>query len=651
MDKIKRIKELITQLNKYNYYYYVLDNPIIADREYDAIYDELVALEKETGVVLPDSPTKQVGDTILEGFKKFTHITKLYSLEKCNNFEELESWVNNITNTYGKQTYSLEYKFDGLRISITYENGRLVTAATRGNGYIGEDVTQQVLTIKSVPVTIPYQQKIVVEGEAMIKLSDLAEYNRTALEPLKNARNAAAGAIRNLDPRVTGSRNLSMFFYGIPYIEGKTFDTHIEIMQFLKDNGFPVYDYQKIVSNIDDIEREIDDIDRTKKNLDILIDGAVLKIIDLKVREKLGFTAKFPKWAVAYKFEAQELTTTLNNVVWQVGRTGKLTPIGEVDPIELAGATVKRATLNNYGDIVRKGVKINSKVFVRRSNEVIPEILKVASIDDSCYDIVKPTICPSCGTPLIEDGANLFCPNYYGCPDQIDQRIDHYASRNAMNIEGISEKTIEMLRTTLNLHSVVDLYHLDKEDLKKLDKFKDKKSNNLINSIEKSKTPKFSNFIYALGILGVGEKTAKDLAKKFKNLDELKSATIDQLISINDIGQVIAQNIVDYFLDPNQLKLISDLLDSGVDIQYSNMDTTTNPNFTNKTIVLTGDLNNYTRTELTNLLESFGAKVTSSVSKNTDLVIVGDNPGSKFNKAKELGITIMYEPELIEKLK
>lgn len=651
MDKIKRMKELITIINKYNYYYYVLDNPVIADREYDAIYDELVALEKETGVVFPDSPTKQVGDMVLEGFKKYTHIKKLYSLDKCNSFAELESWVNNVTEQYGEQVYSLEYKFDGLRISIIYENGQLVTAATRGNGYIGEDVTQQVLTIKSIPYNIPYKSKLVVEGEAMIKLSDLAEYNRTATEPLKNARNAAAGAIRNLDPRVTGSRNLSMFFYGIPYIEGYEFSTHLEIMQFLKDNGFPVYDYQKTVSKIEDIEREIDNIDKTKKNLDILIDGAVLKINDLKVRDKMGFTAKYPKWAVAYKFEAQELTTTLNNVVWQVGRTGKLTPIGEVDPIELAGATVKRATLNNYGDIVRKGVKLNSKVFVRRSNEVIPEILKVASVDNTCVDIVKPTVCPSCGTQLIEDGANLFCPNYYGCPDQIDQRIDHFASRNAMNIEGISEKTIEMLRTTLNLHTVADLYTLSYDDFKQLDKFKDKKSSNLVNSINNSKKPKFSNFIYALGILGVGEKTAKDIAKKFNNLNQLMNASLQDLLTINDIGEIIANNIVNFFKDEKQIQLINKLLDLGIDIQYSNNVQKSHPVFTGKTIVLTGDLNNYTRTQLTNILEEFGAKVTSSVSKNTDLVIVGENAGSKYNKAKELNIPIMFEPELLDNLK
>lgn len=651
MDKIKRIKELITLINKLNYHYYVLDDPLIADREYDFIYDELVNLEKETGIVLPDSPTKQVGDTVLEGFKKHTHIAKLYSLDKCNNFQELESWINGIKKDFGDIDYSVEYKYDGLKMTITYENGELICAATRGNGYVGEDVTNQVLTIKSVPLRIPYKGKVVVEGEAMMKLSVLNEYNKTALEPLKNARNAAAGAIRNLDPKVTGSRNLSMFFYGVPYIEGKKFDTYLEMIQFLKDNDFPMYDYLKMEKSVSKIEELIDEIDKDKKNLDILIDGVVIKVNDFKIREKLGVTAKFPKWAVGYKFEAQELTTKLNQVVWQVGRTGKLTPIAEVDPVELAGATIKRATLNNYGDILRKGVKINSKVFVRRSNEVIPEILKVATVDESCYDVPKPTVCPSCGELLVEEGANLFCTNYYGCPEQIEDRINHYCQRNAMNIEGISEKTITMLRQNLNVKSILDLYSIKKEDLLSLEKFAEKKAENLINQIERSKNPKFANFIFALGINGVGEKTAKDLAKHFNNLDDLKSASLEDLTQIDEVGLIIAQNIYDYFNDEKNIDLLFGLASVGLNIEYPTQEITQNTTFTGKTIVLTGDLENFTRSELTATLESYGAKVTSSVSKKTDLVIVGENAGSKLNKAKELGVQIMYEAELLEKLK
>ena len=646
MDKIERIKNLITEINKHNYNYYVLDNPTIADREYDAIYDELVRLEKETGIVLPDSPTKQVGDVVLEGFKKHTHLQKLYSLDKCNTFQELETWINGINKVYGEQLYTMEYKFDGLQMTITYENGKFVSAATRGNGFIGEDVTNQVLTIKSIPLFINFKGKVVVQGEAMMKLSVLAEYNKTALEPLKNARNAAAGAIRNLDPRVTGSRNLSMFFYGVPYIEGKKFETHLELVEFLKSNGFPVFDYMESKTNVLGIEDEINKIDEYKKDLDILIDGVVIKVNDFKVRDKLGYTSKFPKWAVAYKFEAQELTTTLNNVVWQVGRTGKLTPIAEVSPIELAGATVKRATLNNYGDILRKGVKINSKVFVRRSNEVIPEILGVAEHMPNSYDVVKPETCPCCGTALIEDGAHLFCPNFYGCAEQIDDRINHYASRNAMNIEGLSGKTISLLRENLNVKSVADLYKITQADLLSLEKFKDKKSDNLVLSIENSKNPEFYRFIFALGINGVGERTAKDLAKKFTTLNDLLNATVSELVEIDEIGLITAENIYNFLHDQNQISLINELINVGINIKYPELKQTFNDELSNKTIVITGDFEHFSRTQLTNKLETFGAKVTSSVSKKTDLVVVGNNPGSKLNKAQELGVRVMFEPEL-----
>lgn len=650
MDKIKRIKELIQIINKHNYNYYVLDNPTIADREYDKLYDELVNLEHETGIVLPDSPTKKVGDVVLEGFRKHTHVARLFSLDKCNTFSELSSWLEGITKQHGENEFTLEYKFDGLQMTITYENGKFVSAATRGNGFVGEDVTNQVLTIKSVPLFINFKGKLVVQGEAMIRLSVLEEYNKTALEPLKNARNAAAGAIRNLDPKVTGSRNLDMFFYGVPYIEGKTFLTQSELMQFLADNGFPVYNYFKKFSSASDIIDEIKQIDKVKDKLDILIDGVVIKLNSIPLREQIGVTSKFPKWAVAFKFEAQELTTKLTDVVWQVGRTGKLTPIGIVEPIELAGATVKRATLNNYGDIVRKKVQINASVFVRRSNEVIPEILGVAETNSDCKPILKPLLCPSCGEKLIEDGANLFCPNFYSCPEQVEDRITHYCSRNALNIEGISEKTVALFRTKLGVNTVADLYKLTLEDLKTLDSFKDKKSLNVFNSIQKSKSPNFSNFIYALGIFGVGEKTAKDLAKHFESISKLAQATVADLMVVDEVGDVIAKNIYDFFHSEKQQKLVDELFSLGVNINYPKTSVKNHNVFSQKIIVLTGDLDNYKRNELTAILEGFGAKVTSSVSAKTNLVIVGKNPGSKFNAAQSLGIRIMFEDELIKNL-
>ena len=433
-SKEKEIKELIKVINKHNYNYYVLDNPIIADKEYDKLYDKLVALEKETNIVLPDSPTNKVGgSTLLKGFKKHTHKVRLYSLNKCQSINELKDWINDVENLYGKQEYSLEYKYDGLTIVATYNNGKFVSAATRGNGFIGEDVTNQVLTVKTLPLTIPYKGELIVQGEAMMRLSVLKEYNKTATEPLKNARNAAAGAIRNLDVMVTSMRNLDIFFYGIVYCD-KEFKTQDEMHSFIIENGFSTFNYFKILNNTSDIISEIEKIDENKQNLDILIDGAVLKINNVLIRNDIGYTAKFPKWTVAYKFEAQELSTKLKNIVWQDGRTGKLTPIAEIEPVELAGATIRRATLNNYGDILRKDVKINSNVFVRRSNEVIPEILGVAEHFKESYTPPKPTKCPCCGSSVVEIKSNIYCPNKNGCMDQIIDRLSHFASRNAMNI-------------------------------------------------------------------------------------------------------------------------------------------------------------------------------------------------------------------------
>ena len=644
-SKEKEIKELIKVINKHNYNYYVLDNPIIADKEYDKLYDKLVALEKETNIVLPDSPTNKVGgSTLLKGFKKHTHKVRLYSLNKCQSINELKDWINDVENLYGKQEYSLEYKYDGLTIVATYNNGKFVSAATRGNGFIGEDVTNQVLTVKTLPLTIPYKGELIVQGEAMMRLSVLKEYNKTATEPLKNARNAAAGAIRNLDVMVTSMRNLDIFFYGIVYCD-KEFKTQDEMHSFIIENGFSTFNYFKILNNTSDIISEIEKIDENKQNLDILIDGAVLKINNVLIRNDIGYTAKFPKWAVAYKFEAQELSTKLKNIVWQVGRTGKLTPIAEIEPVELAGATIRRATLNNYGDILRKDVKINSNVFVRRSNEVIPEILGVAEHFKESYTPPKPTKCPCCGSSVVEIKSNIYCPNKNGCMDQIIDRLSHFASRNAMNIAGLNEKTIIELHKTFNVSTPADLYNLTVEDLLKLPNFKEKKAQNIINSIEKSKNCELNNFIYAIGILNVGDKTAKDIVKHFSSIFDLMNAKPEDLIKINEIGDVITNNIIEFFADDYNKKMVSDLLNAGIKINNPTNQISFNENLTNKTVVLTGSLTKYTRDDATKILESFGAKVTSSVTKKTNLVIVGESAGSKLAKAKELGIKTIIEEE------
>ncbi|MBO5884516.1 MAG: NAD-dependent DNA ligase LigA, partial [Clostridia bacterium] len=395
---MQEMEQLVELLNKYAYEYYVLDNPTVSDGEYDKLYDRLVALEKETGVVLPQSPTQRVGDTVLDGFEKVSHKVRLYSLDKCQSTTELESWVNSVKEKEPNANFTLEYKFDGLTVVCTYKNGIFVSAATRGNGSVGEDVTNQVKTIKSVPLTIDFKGELIVQGEGMITLSNLKKFNdKYPQESLKNARNAVSGAIRNLDAKQTAKRNLDWFCYNVCYAEDKSFKTQEEMMEFLKSNKFKVSPY-KVFDSAKDIIAEVEKVDKEKSSLDILIDGMVLKLNQTNLRDDFGYTSKFPKWAVAFKFAPQELSTLLKNVVWQVGRTGKITPIAEIEPVELAGATVNRATLNNYGDIERKNVEIGSRVFVRRSNEVIPEILGVAEHFDSSIKIEKPTHCPCCNS-------------------------------------------------------------------------------------------------------------------------------------------------------------------------------------------------------------------------------------------------------------
>ena len=637
MDKLVRMKELISRLKELNYAYYTLDNPLVSDKEYDDLYYELVSLEKETGVILDDSPTQKVGDVVLDKFKKVKHQKKLYSLNKANSFEELREWYDDMVSK-GARSFSVEYKYDGLRVTLSYENGILKRGATRGNGLVGEDVTEQVKTIRNVPKTIEYREKVTVMGEVLMRLSELKKFNKTAKEPLKNARNAAAGALRNLDTKITASRNLDAIMYDILEIDTPK-SSQLEVHNFLNSNKFDTFDFFEIVSKFEDITKLIDYVDQTKSNLDVLIDGMVIKVNEYDVREKIGYTEKFPKWAIAYKFEAQELTSKVIGITWQVGRTGKLTPVCEIEPIELAGATVTHATLNNYDDIIRKDVAIGSRVFVRRSNEVIPEILGVAEHSQNSQKIEKPLVCPCCHTKLVYDDINIFCPNEL-CPDRIVNKLAHFASKNAMNIEGLSDKTILQLFKVLNVTKVSDLYKLQNSDLSILAGFKEKKIKNLLNSIQKSKNVTLDRFIYSLGINGVGSKTAKDLARHFGTFENLKNAKLEDLIAIKDIGDTIAQNIVEYFQNSQNLSLICELFDSGIKLESLdsiNLDSV----FAGKTVVITGTLENMSRDEATTLLESMGANVSSSVSSKTDFLLCGENAGSKLNKAQSLGVKII----------
>lgn len=662
MDKKKRIDELVEKLNDYAYYYYNLDNPKVSDKEYDELYDELLELEKETEYVLDESPTQRVGDKPLDKFEKHDHKSQLWSLDKAQSFDELRKWderVDKLIKEYNgsseeklpEKKYILEYKFDGLTINLTYENGLLTQGATRGNGETGEAILPQIKTIKSIPLKIDYKDTIEIQGEGLMPISALEKYNVEADEPLKNARNAAAGALRNLDPKVTEKRNLAAYFYNVGYIEGKKFDTHLEMINFLKENRIPVFKYLKKFDDIENLIEEIEEIDKTRSNLDILTDGMVVKINDMKTREVLGNTQKFPRWAVAFKFEAEEVTTILKEVIWNVGRTGKVTPSAVLEPVEIAGATIQRATLNNIEDIRRKNVKINSRVWLRRSNDVIPEILGVVDEDqENTEEIKMPEKCPACGTELIKDGVHYFCPNKLSCKPQLVSSIVHFASRDAMNIEGFSEKTAYQLFEELDIKNIPQLYDIKKEDLLKLEGFKEKKSQNLINALEKSKDCKLESFIYALGIPNVGIKTAKDLVKEYKTLDNLKEAKKEELEKIKDIGEVVAEEIYKFFHDDNILESIDKLLEKGINPTYEVEEDTVKNIFTDKKIVITGSFKTK-RKEIKEFIENSGGQVTGSVSSNTDILLLGENPGSKYDKAKSLGVKIIEEVELNEYLK
>jgi len=643
MDKKERIDQLVIELNAHNTRYYKHDNPEISDKEYDALYDELTALEAETGYRPDDSPTRRVGGEVLSAFEKHTHIAPLFSLDKAKSADEIRAWETRAKKILPNTdfTYTLEYKFDGLTINLTYDDGKLVTASTRGNGVVGENVTEQIKTIRTVPLSIPFKEKFEAQGEAVMRLSALKQYNEKADVPLKNARNGAAGAIRNLDPKLTAERRLDAFIYNIGYIEGKTFETHTEMMGFLKANGFNVSGYFKTYTDLEELLRELEHVSETRGDLDFLIDGMVIKIDDMHARAELGNTERFPRWAVAYKFEAEETTTTVLDVVWWPGRTGKLTPTAILEPVDIGGVTVSRATLNNYGDILRKQVKLGGRVFIRRSNDVIPEIL--GNADEVGEIIQKPTVCPSCGMELEEDGAHLFCRNSLSCKPQLVARMAHFASRDAMNIETFSEKTAELLIEALDIKDVSDLYYLDFQQVKQLDGFKDKKAENLKNAIESSKNPPLARFIYALGISNVGAKTAKDLATNFKTLKGIENADMDALVEIRDIGDIVAQSVVDFFKHPEYTAVIDRMLAAGVQPQEAKVSAQENANITGKVFVLTGTLPTLKRSEAQAMIEAVGGSVTSSVSKKTDYVLAGENAGSKLTKAQSLGVLVIDE--------
>lgn len=651
MEPAARMRELVDRLNETAQAYYTQGNSPISDMQWDAMYDELAALEKSTGITLEDSPTHRVGGAPLKGFEEHRHITRLWSMDKVQSIGALEDWVRRTEKLAGRTDlqYYVEYKFDGLTLNLTYRDGKLVQAATRGNGEVGEAILPQARTVRTVPLSIPYKGLLEVQGECIMRLSVLAEYNKTAKEPLKNARNAAAGALRNQDPAVTASRKLDAFFYQIGTIENPPYDSQPAMLQFLRDNGFPVSPYLGEPKNGEELIACIRHIEEVRDTLDFLIDGVVIKVGDFALREQMGFTDKFPRWAVAYKFKAEESVTILKKVTWELGRTGKLTPLAHLEPVDFYGVTVRKATLNNWGDIQRKQVAIGAPVWIRRSNDVIPEIMgRVGEPGPDEHPIEKPTHCPACGHELEERGAHLFCMNRVSCRPQAVARLSHFASRNAMDIEGFSEKTAGQVYDQMNVRDPADLYSLTMDQALALEGFKEKKAGNLLAALEKSKDCSLDAFLFALGIPNVGRKTARDLAAAFGTLEMLEKATEEELVAIPDVGDIVAQSITEFFSFPENMEMIDRLLKAGVHPREAQQQT--GGVLDGLTIVVTGTLPTLSRNEAEELIRRHGGKAASSVSKKTAFVVAGEAAGSKLTKAQQLGIPVLDEAAFMEKI-
>ena len=650
MEAMDRMRELVDRLKETSYAYYVLDDPIISDMQWDQLYDELKALEAQTGTVLPDSPTRQVGGEPLKGFETHTHLTRLWSMDKVQSFEALDAWIARTEKLAGKTglQYYVEYKFDGLTLNLTYEGGKLVQAATRGNGVTGEAILPQAMTIHSIPREIPYQGLMEIQGECIMRLSTLEKYNRTAKVPLKNARNAAAGALRNLDPAVTASRHLDAFFYQIGTIDDPPYRTQPEMIDFIRENGFQVSPYLGSGTGREELEERIREIGAQRNQLDWLIDGVVIKVGDTRLREQMGFTEKYPRWAVAYKFEAEECVTRLEKVTWELGRTGKLTPLAHVAPVDFYGVTVRKATLNNLGDIRRKDIAVGCDVWIRRSNDVIPEIMgRAGEAAPNEIPIEPPEVCPACGGPLTVRGAHLFCMNRTSCKPQAVARIAHFAGREAMDIDGLSEKTAEQLYDSCGVRIPSDLYGLLPMDLLSLEGFKERKAMNLMQSLEKSKDCELDAFLFALGIPNIGRKTARDLASSFKSLDRVQEASMEELTAIPDIGDIVAQSVVEFFSFEENRTLIRKLLEAGVHPREA-QGKADGP-FRGMSIVVTGTLPSLSRKQAEELIRQSGGTAAGSVSKKTAFVVVGEDAGSKLDKARSLGIETVDEAELIRR--
>ena len=654
MNVESKIKSLTEQLNQYAHAYYTLDNPVVEDAEYDRLYRELVTLEAENpNLVRADSPTHRTGDVVLSGFKKYTHDYQLYSLQDAFSKEELEAFDARVRKEITEPEYICELKIDGLSLSLVYANGVLVTAATRGDGSVGEDITEQVKRIKDVPLVLSEPIDIVVRGEAYLPRRNFQKLNlereEEGLPSFANPRNAAAGTLRQLNTKVVARRGLATFLY--QEASPATNDTQEEVLEYLEKLGLVVNEQRAFATNISEIWAFIEKVATQRDSLAYDIDGVVIKVNQLAQQDALGFTVKFPKWAIAYKFPAELAETEILSVDWTVGRTGVVTPTANMTPVLLAQTTVARATLHNVDYIKEKDIRLGDKVVIYKAGDIIPAVQRVL-LDKRPSDSVEldiPKHCPECESDLLhfEDEVALRCVNPL-CPAQIREKLIHFASRGAMNIMGLGNAVVTQLFDKKIITDVADLYQLTIDDLLKLDKVKEKSAEKLYQAIQSSKENSVEKLIFGLGIRHVGSKAAKIIAENLSNLDSISTATAETLSAIPTIGTVLAESLTKYFALDGTKKLLAELKAVGINFDYLGPVKRDDAPLSGKTVVLTGKLSQLTRTEAKEKLENLGANVSGSVSKKTDIVVAGSDAGSKLTKAQDLGIEIWTEEELIK---
>ena len=658
MDIKSKIKTLTDIINKANYDYHTLDNPTITDYEYDRYLNELKELEEKYPEYKEiNSPTEKIGGAILDEFKKVNHEIPMMSLNNSFSYEDLSSFINKLKNEYNNLTFISELKIDGLAVSIKYKDGIFVSAATRGNGETGEDVTNNVKTIKSLPLKLTEKIDIEVRGEIFMPHKSFKSLNEQRLinneQLFANPRNAASGTIRQLDSSVVAARNLDIFLYTIVNAENYV-NSQQEALTYLSKLGFKVNPFYHINNSVEELLNNIENYDQQRKTLNYDTDGVVVKVNELKYYDEIGYTAKSPKWAIAYKFAPEEAETLLKDITFQVGRTGKITPVAELEPVLVSGSVVARATLHNEDYIKNRDIRINDYVLIRKAGEIIPEVFKVnldKRVNQKPFEMIK--LCPACNNNLIrkENEADYFCVNEL-CPARNINSLIHFASRVAMNIEGLGERVVDTLNNLGYLNTIVDIYKLKDyyDELILIEGFGERSITKLIDAIELSKNNEADKLLFALGIKNVGAKVATTLLNTYGNIFELAKAEISELEEIDEIGNIIASNVFEYFNNENNLKLLNELNSLGLNFNFSKTEIIEHE-FNNKRIVITGTFEKYKRTELTKILEEHGAKVSSSVSKNTDFVIAGSDAGSKLTKAEELKIKILKEEELLERLK